>query len=138
MNEAVGATGVVIANIISGEGSNGVEEHPEANPMQAHVPPTDIAAVSLTNEEANMEDDLPDLIPQGDEDKSNDDAEDEDDDMPSLNGEDRYDSDNEVAEEVVAEVENEADKGKGLRDLQLRKEFERGIHLDILNYSMTN
>lgn len=39
--------------------------------------------------------------------------------MPSLHGEHRYDSDNEVAEE-----ENEADKGKGLRDLQLRKEFE--------------
>ncbi len=115
---------MVIANITSGEGSNDVEEHPEANPIQVHVPPTDIAAVGLTNEEANMEDDLPYLIPQGDEDKSNDDAKDEDDDMPSLNGEDRYDSDNEVAEEVVAKVENEADKGKGLRDLQLRKEFE--------------
>lgn len=67
---------MVIANITSGEGSNYVEKHPKANPMQAHVPPTDTAAVGLTNEEANTEDDLPDLIPQGDEDKSNDDAED--------------------------------------------------------------
>ncbi len=73
-NEAAGATGVVIADITGGGAGNDAEGQHKENPVQMHVPPTDIGVSWLTNEEAELAEDLPELIPQGDEVESDDGA----------------------------------------------------------------
>jgi hypothetical protein len=139
MNEAAGATGVVAADITDQE-NNENNDVVENNMPEMHVPATKAEPAGYTNEEADIEDDMPELVDQEDDesaDEAGDASKEVDDEMPSLNDPGNYDSDN---DEEETEHGDAGDDIKGVERLKRstagKKNLDEDYVWNFLNYSV--
>ncbi len=135
MNEVAGVRGILSADIHgevdrTDEAGEGEQELP-----QTHVPGGGGEAVGFTNEEAELVDDVPELVAGGDDES---DDEGENDDMPTLNNPEEDDSDDkeEIIEVNVKEVEP-AD-GRPKRSTAGKKTLSEDYVWNLMNMSVKN